>query len=46
MKNFGSSSSNQNGGRTHNFERKKIDTANKDDFSGIIKKNKKYILQI
>ena len=36
----------QNGGRTHYFERRKIDTANKEDFSGRIKKNKKYILQI
>ena len=36
----------QNGGRTHYFERRKIDTANKEDFSGRIQKNKKYILQI
>ena len=30
----------QNGGRTHDFERRKIDTANKEDFSGRIQKSR------
>ena len=30
----------RNGGRIHDFERKKIDTANKEDFSGGIQKTR------
>ena len=33
-------SRNSNGGRAHDFERRKTDTANKEDFSGRIQKIK------
>ena len=39
-------SQNSNGGRTHDFERRKTDTANKEDFSGRIQKQEVHITNI